>query len=700
MADIVCPNCQSVTPPFSYCIVCNSFLSELLKTLAQNRPEWTPFPPKRSFLANFLAAAVSWWRGLVPKAGRNEKIQMDAHLRRNCRRTESQGIQRLATSSTPDDEVSVIARVKDVKQFRDLPNVNRVVEIFVPAKSENKTLAAAEPDAFVTARIRGSEDEIEFLRNQGCVVSLKASRRVRPFMELTRREIMSCDNAPRDGRFEKKGGKGVIIGIVDFGLDFAHKNLRSNGGTRILALWDQKAPGAGLGLEKFGFGYGRLFTKAKIDEALNADDPYTALGYWVPKDSLSESGAHGTYVADVAAGTGDGSGCPGVAPEADIVFVDLSTGGTPMNGPQAAGSTFGDSVQLLEAIKFIFDYAGERPCVVNISLGTNGGPHDGTSLVELAIDRIVSEKPNRSVVIAAGNSFGRSLHATGKVSERGCVDLKWRIPRFDATSNELEVWYSNRDRFTVEVRDPAKKLVARVKPGWSWEDRLGTTGLMTIVNRTCDPNNQDNTINVFFERGVPAGNWTLRLIGDSVNDGLFHAWIERDEAGQSSFVKPSDGSYEVNNDCTLSSIACGRHSIVVGSYDANEADRPLSETSSSGPTRDDRQQPTVSAPGENVLAAHSGTVVLRHRQSGTSIAAAVVTGTVALMLSAARRPLEAEEIREILIKTANKERLNDKDWDSGYGYGIVCADKAVDEVRATNPPGEVVVPAPRLSART
>ena len=69
------------------------------------------------------------------------------------------------------------------------------------------------------------------------------------------------------------------------------------------------------------------------------------------------------------------------------------------------------------------------------------------------------------------------------------------------------------------------------------------------------------------------------------------------------------------------------------------------------------------------------------------------------MLSAARRPLKGETIREILIKTASKDRLNGKDWDSGYGYGIVCADKAVDEVRATNPPGDRAIQAPRLSAR-
>jgi hypothetical protein len=302
------------------------------------------------------------------------------------------------------------------------------------------------------------------------------------------------------------------------------------------------------------------------------------------------------------------------------------------------------------------------------------------------------------VVIAAGNSLGRSLHATGQVGQKGLVDLKWRIPRFDTTSNELEVWYSRKDRITVDVLNPAGKRIARIKPGWTWEMNIGSTGLMTVVNRECDPNNGDNAINVFFERGVPNGDWTLRLRGDSVRDGLFHAWIERDERGQSMFIKPADGSYRVSNNCTLSSVACGKESIVVGSYDAREADRPLSETSSAGPTRDERplRQPTLSAPGESILAAHSGTFVLRHRQSGTSLAAAAVSGTVALMLSESSRALTADEIRQIMIRTAHKDPLKGKEWDPGYGYGLVCASEAVNAVRAPRSQGEPVAP---LSAR-
>jgi hypothetical protein len=100
-------------------------------------------------------------------------------------------------------------------------------------------------------------------------------------------------------------------------------------------------------------------------------------------------------------------------------------------GEEVAGSEFGDSVQLLEAVKFLFEVAGERPCVVNISLGTNGGPHDGSSLVEQGIDLLIQEQPGRAVVIAAANSFDDGILAAGVVPQGGTVDLSWR--RWNAT---------------------------------------------------------------------------------------------------------------------------------------------------------------------------------------------------------------------------------------------------------------------------
>jgi hypothetical protein len=153
----------------------------------------------------------------------------------------------------------------------------------------------------------------------------------------------------------------------------------------LVALWDQ----AGAPEPESPFDYGRLFGPEAIDAALATPDPYGTLGYGPAPDTPTRRGSHGTHVLDIAAGSGGGSNVNGVAEKAILAFAHLDASDVVWEGEEVAGSEFGDSVQLLEAVKFLFEVAGERPCVLNISLGTNGGPHDGSSLVEQGIDLLV-----------------------------------------------------------------------------------------------------------------------------------------------------------------------------------------------------------------------------------------------------------------------------------------------------------------------
>ena len=385
---------------------------------------------------------------------------------------------------------------------------------------------------------------------------------------------------------------------------------------------------------------------------------------------------------DIACGNGSGSRVPGVAPNADIIFVQISASDIAWEGPAVVDSNFGGSVQLLEAIQFIFEQAGTRPCVTNISLGTNGGPHDGTNLVEQGIDAIVTAEPNRAVVIAASNSYDDGIHASGRVTERSFVDLVWQIGWFDFTHNEMEIWYSKDDQLQLELIDRDDRSIGTLDLGTSAEIYNQANELLFFVaHRQGDPNNGDNTIGIFMNTeaissGLPT-QLKLRLHGIAISNGQFHAWIERDDPGQSSFAPPHDNSH------TLGSISCGQHSIVVGSYDAHTTGQPLSWFSSAGPTRDGRQKPEISAPGHNVLAANSSTRVGITRMSGTSMAAPAVTGVVALILAEARslnNKLTSEQIRDILAKTARSNPPS-MPWDDRYGMGRVDASAAVQQVR-------------------
>ncbi len=687
MNKVICPNCRTVTPPWKYCAKCNAPLDYLLSQPVAEEPAARP-------------------------------CAMDPHLHRLIQRVRNQGISKLKTASTDQDWITVIARVSDLDAFKALDEV--VIGVDIPPvqaktggrKPQRNEKHEEDKSTIVTARmpLRIVED----VRRQPFVCSLKAGQRVRPWLEQTRKTTRAGQSSGSKRKrpvvvaeTPGRGGEGVIVGIVDFGMDFMHKNFRNDDGTsRILAIWDQTSAGNPRYMQHLG--YGNLYTQADINAAINAsisegnkgnaemvcNAAYRALGYGPPPDSLFLIGAHGTYVADVAAGNGSGTGISGFAPKAGIVFVEIST----QPGAPMIGQSFGDSAQLLEAVKFIFDYADKenKPCVINLSLGTNGGPHDGSTLVEQAIDRLLSDpdKPGRAVIVAAGNAFGQDLHAVGSVKPGGSAEIKWLIPKNDSTPNELEVWYDAEDRFTVEVVDPDGKSLATVAPGWQVDLSDNCRGFMTIVNRLDDPNNHDNTINIFFESGVRSGEWTLRIHGAVVSNGEFHAWIERDETGQARFIKPKpeeEKGIRIDNCCTLGSIACGRKTISVGSFDARKTDEPkVSKTTSAGPTRDGRQKPDIAAPGELVMAARSRTLILRNRVSGTSISAAVVTGIAALIMSEAGY-LTADDISEILTKTASRDTLATieksagRDLKAQLGRGCVSVEAALSEVAERAP---------------
>ncbi|PDT44745.1 peptidase S8/S53 subtilisin kexin sedolisin [Sinorhizobium fredii] len=553
----------------------------------------------------------------------------------------------LALTSTSGDEVAVIARVSSVEDWIDLEDV-------VPGANLGQ---ANDKSWIVTGRL--AIDRVERVRKSKAILSLKASQPLRPVLSHTS-PAMQLLPADLPVGSNPEGGAGVIVGIVDFGCDFAHGNFRNtDGSTRVSAIWNQGAV-AQVGSP---FGYGRLFEKTSIDAALSKADPYTSLGYGPRPDGPGQSGSHGTHVMDIAAGNGGGSGQPGVAPAAEIIFVEADSTDIAWDGPNVVNQSFGDSVQLLEAVHFIFERAGDRPCVVNLSLGTNGGPHDGSSLVEQGLDALINARPNRAVVIAASNSQEDGIHTSGKVSGGAPLDVV--MQQQNAGGGELEFWYPGNRRLEVTLIASDGTQFGPVTPGNTLPIGAGNQISIFISNRLDDPNNHDNVIAIWIAQGLSDGDWIVQLRSVDAEDVEFHGWIERDDRTQASFAVSVPTH-------TLGSISTGRSSIVVGSYDAHKEKFPLSSFSSSGPTRDGRQKPEVSAPGHAVMAARSRTVTGVVRKSGTSMAAPAVTGLVALVYAQAAQSgssIPIDGLRSRLMDTTVPGEAGNNGWHPRYGFG-------------------------------
>ncbi|MGH4014879.1 MAG: S8 family serine peptidase [Pseudonocardiaceae bacterium] len=483
-----------------------------------------------------------------------------------------------------------------------------------------------------------------------------------------------------------ESGNGVIIGIVDWGCDFTHGDFRDESGSRILYFWDQLAtPGPGQ-QPPHGYSGGVEFDKVTLDRALQEPDPFAALGIEAP-----EPASHGTHVMGIAAGSGredPEAGVRGIAPEADLIFVQPNTGDYDIVGG------FGDSVNLAEAVKYVFDKAADlgRPAAVNLSMGTNYGPHDGTTLVEQWIDRLLGA-PGRAVVLALGNEHHQRwnrTHSEGNVATGETTTLYWRVLPGDSSPNEMEIWYGARDVFVVEVIPPNGAAVPIVEPGDSGLFDIGHVGTRVYIsNDQYSPLNGDNRINVIVvspsETPVEPGVWQLRLTSRVSREGSFDAWIERDASRppyQSSFV---GGSYIRRK--TLGSIQSARHAITVSNYDSYTI--TLADSTSVGPTRDGRRAPIVAAPGVEILSANSRYHAAEDpldrtpyiSKTGTSMSAPHVAGVVACMFEK-NNQLTAAQLKGLLAAAAKPAPGIGPEYRPDWGHGRV---DPVDTLTATWP---------------
>lgn len=241
----------------------------------------------------------------------------------------------------------------------------------------------------------------------------------------------------------------VIIGIIDVdGFDFAHPDFSDGkGGTRFLAIWDQ---GSTFRSPPKQFKRGAEFTKRHLDAAMRASQKQKLPAVAIEPQSQQSEGSHGTHVASIAAGR------TGVCPKAMIaaVLIDIPKQKDPVKERR---SVFADSNVIIEAIEYLLELAKreKKPISINISLGTNGGAHDGSSGVSRWLDASLATE-GRSICVAAGNAGQESgesdddigwvmgrIHASGNIRSAGlAVDLEWTVVGnsiVDVSENELEI---------------------------------------------------------------------------------------------------------------------------------------------------------------------------------------------------------------------------------------------------------------------
>lgn len=469
-------------------------------------------------------------------------------------------------------------------------------------------------------------------------------------------------------------GRGALVGIIDSGFDLTHPCfLDTRGRSRVAAAWDQVNLAGAAGAPPPAFGYGVEYAGATIDGHVAAQSVLVVRNH-------EGAGAHGTYVAGIAAGDAvPRDAYRGIAPEADLILV------TYRNDVPVGGSAY-----VLDAIDYIRRRAraSGRPVVINLSQGDNLGGHDGTSLLERAIDHVV-EEGRVLVVVSAGNERGgpASHHARGKVERGRELALSFTLatgPGRFVDGDTIELWYSGCDRFAVTLQAPGGKRSDFVESdGRGAVIEFPAGNRARVCSQTSHPTNGANRVRITLERSEAwgTGPWQLILRGDRVEHGDFDAWADRPNA-----VTVIDFRSHLSDASTITLPGNSRRAITVGGFisrpslcgNAGEVRGAFAPGSSVGPTRDGRIKPDLTAPSTLVTAPRvckDGCPPCYDLMSGTSMAAPHVTGVVALLWSL-WPGLAAGQIRDALLSTARADAFTGVTPNTNWGHGKLDAGAA------------------------
>ena len=443
-------------------------------------------------------------------------------------------------------------------------------------------------------------------------------------------------------------GEGILVGFLDTGIDYTHNAFKdADGNTRIEYIYD---------LEN-----GIVYDKNKINEALKSEDPFSI----VPEIDLS---GHGTHVAGIACAGGNiNFDNYGVAYKSSIAMVKI----TGENSLRAALST-----QLMRGLKFLMDKSNEinKPLVVNISLSTNDGSHNGSSLLEKYIQTF-TQLQKAVIVVAAGNEGNSAHHVGGKMKKEEDLDLNIGDGEKGII---LDFFKPVLVDVSVEVISPTGISTGPMELSESYKERF--VGREKIVVYSTGPKPFDiqgqTTISILpLGDTITSGGW--RIIVRKLNnyEGYFDIWLPIAEGlnERTRFLQP-----DVYN--TLGIPATVEGVISVGSY--NFLNNNLSAFSGRGVVRPEWLiKPDLVAPGENILS----TVEEQgfDTKSGTSMAAPQVSGICALLFEWGiirnNDPfLYGERIKYYLIKGAKRTIFGEAYPNPDLGYGFVCLDRTME----------------------
>lgn len=534
-------------------------------------------------------------------------------------------------------------------------------------------------DSLITAQIPVSE--IETISSLENVKYVQISMPVHPNMNKARTEAFVDKVQNGEDLTTPFLGKDIIIGIIDTGFEYGHINFYNANGTelRVKRVWNQNKNGNAPN----GFTYGTEYKES---------GDILAAKYDITDET------HATHVTGIAAGADHTKSYYGVAGEADIVLVsyDMTDNST-------------DQVSLSDAMKYIYDYAESvgKPCVINMSLGTHIGPHDGTSTFDQIADNL--QGPGRLFAGAAGNEGFDPMHVS-KTFTSSDNTLKTFIDFLDNSErySMIDIWGEPNhtfqitiDRYNISTNRSEYSKTVNISGSGSQTVSL-MNGISGSVNISYEINPNNNKPHAYIVSDISSLRSGYAVgITITATSGTVHAWA--DDMYSQLVSNGLSGWTEGDSEYTVGEIGgTGKKVISVGAYATRTGSYArqegiITEFSSLGPTADGRIKPDITAPGNQIISSFSsaqrydsdicdntivnGVKYYYGYMSGTSMATPFITGVLATWLQA-NPNLSPDDVRTVLKKTARQDSNTGTIPENGnntWGFGKIDAWNGIKE---------------------
>ncbi len=465
-------------------------------------------------------------------------------------------------------------------------------------------------------------------------------------------------------------GSGVLIGIIDTGIDYTNPIfIKPDGTTKIISLWDQTLT---TGTSPIGAGFGSEYNDEQINQALALENPYEI----VP--SIDEIG-HGTMLAGIAAGNRVmEEGFAGVAPDSDLIIVKLRQAKNylrdffvvPKDVPCYQENHIMWGVQYCAQIAKNLN----RPIVILTGTGTSQGYHNGYAPLPTLMS-IIGDIPNTVVVLPIGNEGNRRRHFhsdTNGSTEYCTVELNVGKDDFGFS---MELWGNAFGIYTIDILSPSGELIQKIPASLQYYKEISfifeKTKIYMDYQLSQTPTGEPLILMRF--RNVTPGVWKLNVYSKQNKPCGFDIWLPMGNM-------ISDSTYFNNADNYVTLLEPGTASvpITITAYDI--VNNSLYFYASKGYNKDNVVKPELAAPGVNYIAPNQNKGYGTY--SGSSVAAAHTAGIVAMILEwsvvRGNQPgLDSIEVKNYLIRGSVKPldiTYPNQDW----GYGIINIFKVFD----------------------